>query len=53
VIVNLVNNALAYGSPCRPVDVHVEGDEVWAALRVHNDGEPIPADLLAPPSRYG
>lgn len=46
VIVNLVNNALAYGAPSTPVDVHVEGDEAWAALRVHNEGEPIAADLL-------
>ena len=45
-IVNLVNNALAYGSPSTPIVVQVEGDEAWAALRVHNEGDPIPEDTL-------
>jgi len=44
--VNLVNNALAYGAPSTPIIVHVEGDEARAALRVHNEGDPIPADML-------
>lgn len=48
VVVNLVNNALAYGAPATAVTVGVEGDDDAAAvtLRVHNEGSPIPADLV-------
>jgi signal transduction histidine kinase len=46
-VVNLVNNALAYGDPSTPVDLRVEGEDGCVALRVHNEGEPIPAKLRA------
>ncbi len=45
VVVNLVNNALAYGAAGTPVIVHVEGDERSVTVRVHNEGEPIPEEL--------
>jgi signal transduction histidine kinase len=44
-IVNLVNNALAYGAPSTPVTVRAEGDDSSVTLRVHNEGEPIAKDL--------
>lgn len=46
VLTNLVNNALAYSPPGTPVRVETEGVEGAAWLRVHNEGEPIPAELL-------
>lgn len=46
-VVNLVNNALAYGDPAVPVSVRVEGDDACVVLRIHNEGEPIPAELQA------
>ena len=46
VIVNLVNNAFAYGAPGSPVTVDVEGEDGCVSLRVQNEGEPIAADLL-------
>ncbi len=45
-ITNLVSNALAYGAPSTPVTIGVDGDDRWVALRVHNEGEPIAAELL-------
>jgi signal transduction histidine kinase len=44
-VVNLVNNAFAYGTPATPVDVRIEGEDGHVELRVHNEGEPIPAEL--------
>jgi signal transduction histidine kinase len=44
-VVNLVNNAFAYGAPATPVDLRVEGEDGHVVLRVHNEGEPIPAEL--------
>lgn len=46
VVVNLVTNALAYGAPATPVTVRAFGEGAWVTLRVHNEGSPIPADLL-------
>jgi PAS domain S-box-containing protein len=46
VITNLVNNALAYSPPDTPVHVETRGEEDAVFLRVHNQGEPIPAELL-------
>jgi signal transduction histidine kinase len=46
-IVNLVNNAFAYGDPSTPVDLNVEGEDGCVVLRVHNEGEPIPAEVRA------
>jgi len=45
VIANLVNNALAYGDPSKPVSLRVEGEAEWVVLRVHNEGDPIPEGL--------
>lgn len=46
VAANLIGNAIQHGRPDRPVDVRVfnRGGEV--CLSVHNDGPPIPADVL-------
>lgn len=46
VIVNLVNNALAYGAPATPVKIDVHGEDDWVSVCVHNEGEPIAPDLL-------
>jgi len=46
-VVNLVNNAFAYGDPSTPVDLHVEGEDGTVVLRVHNEGPPIPAKVRA------
>lgn len=45
VVVNLVNNAFAYGDPATPVDLRIESEDGYVVLRVHNEGEPIPAAL--------
>ncbi|HZU85341.1 MAG TPA: ATP-binding protein [Polyangiaceae bacterium] len=45
VIVNLVDNAFAYGAPSTPVTVSVEGEDAWVTMSVHNEGEPITADV--------
>jgi signal transduction histidine kinase len=45
VIANLVNNALVYGDPSAPVTLGIEGEDGWVVLRVHNEGESIPAGL--------
>lgn len=45
VVANLVNNALAYGEPSKPVTLRVEGEGGWVVLRVHNEGDPIAEDL--------
>jgi PAS domain S-box-containing protein len=47
VLDNLLANALAYGDPHAPVRVAVDGrGEREVVLRVHNAGEPIPAELM-------
>jgi PAS domain S-box-containing protein len=44
---NLVANALKYGRPDRPVQVELDGREPeLVLLRVRNEGEPIPPELL-------
>lgn len=53
---NLVNNALAYGEPQRPVSVQVLGQPSRVVLTVHNEGDPIPPDVrdvLFEPLRQG
>lgn len=45
VIANLVNNALAYGDPSKPVTLAVEDEDGWVTLCVHNEGDPIPESL--------
>ncbi|QHI98137.1 PAS domain S-box protein [Xylophilus rhododendri] len=43
---NLVANAAAYGEPGTPIMVTSDMDEEHFAISVHNEGRPIPADLL-------
>jgi PAS domain S-box-containing protein len=43
---NLVSNALKYSPAGTPVRVELRGESDTVELRVHNDGPPIPADLL-------
>jgi signal transduction histidine kinase len=47
VVSNLVGNAVQHGASDRPVTVSVEGDADTVAVRVHNEGPPIPASLRA------
>jgi PAS domain S-box-containing protein len=46
VISNLVGNALEHSPPTSPVAVRLESTASEVMLSVHNDGPPIPADLL-------
>jgi PAS domain S-box-containing protein len=46
VVSNLVTNALKYSPEKTPVRVETEGRPEQVVLRVHNQGEPIAADLL-------
>jgi len=43
---NLVANAVSYGAPDRPVVVTTRVAAGGASVSVHNDGAPIPPDLL-------
>ncbi len=43
---NLIANALAHGNPDRPVRVAASTDANEFILTVHNDGVPIPAELV-------
>ena len=45
-LTNLAGNALAHGSPTSPVQITARADGDRVVLEVHNDGNPIPADLL-------
>ena len=45
-ISNLVGNAIAHGDRAAPVRVCVEGQGPDVELKVHNDGAPIPPDLM-------
>lgn len=45
VITNLLGNASTYGEGA-PVSVRIVGDEAQVTLHVHNQGEPIPAELV-------
>ncbi len=46
VVTNLVSNALKYSPGETPVRVEVRGEDEAVVLSVHNQGDPIPADLL-------
>jgi PAS domain S-box-containing protein len=46
VISNLIANALTYGDPTRPIGISVDGDREALSVRVHNEGPPIPRDLV-------
>ena len=42
---NLIGNALLYGDPATPVTVDGRIEERVVSIAVHNDGEPIPAEM--------
>ncbi len=46
VISNLLGNAIEHGAPGRPITVAARGEPDDVVVAVHNDGEPIAADLL-------
>lgn len=46
VLVNLLSNALDYGSPGTPVELSWRAEEGDAVLEIANDGPPIPAEVL-------
>jgi phosphoserine phosphatase RsbU/P len=43
---NLVSNAVSHGEPGRPVTVRTESTGTEFRITVHNEGRPIPADVL-------
>lgn len=43
---NLVSNAASHGEPGRPVTVRTESTEDGFRICVHNEGKPIPPDVL-------
>jgi PAS domain S-box-containing protein len=45
-ISNLVGNAITHGDREAPVRICVDGDGRDVELKVHNDGEPIPTELM-------
>jgi PAS domain S-box-containing protein len=46
VLANLLYNALLYGAPARPVTVSVQGRPADVVVEVHNEGPPVPPELL-------
>jgi signal transduction histidine kinase len=46
VVSNLMGNAIQHGSPEGPVELSVASEGSTVVLRVHNEGPPIPPDLL-------
>jgi PAS domain S-box-containing protein len=47
VVSNLVTNALKYSPPDTPVRVELRAEDESAVLSVHNEGPPIPPDVLS------
>jgi signal transduction histidine kinase len=43
---NLAWNAVHYGAPTRPIEVTIDADEARVAIVTHNEGTPIPAEVL-------
>lgn len=43
---NLLENAVKYGREDRPIAVHIEESQGRILISVHNEGEPIPPELL-------
>lgn len=43
---NLIGNAIQHGDESAPVYVSAEGGETAVILRIRNDGEPIPPEIL-------
>jgi PAS domain S-box-containing protein len=46
IVHNLVWNALSHGAPGTPVSVRIRRSVSQAVLEVHNEGDPIPEELL-------
>ena len=46
VVANLIGNAIRHGKPDGPIDVRLRAQGDVVCLQIHNDGPPIPADLL-------
>ncbi len=46
VLSNLLENALKYSPPDTPVRLAARGDKEQVALEVHNQGKPIPSELM-------
>jgi K+-sensing histidine kinase KdpD len=46
IIENLTQNALKYGSPETPIRVETRGEDKSVLISVHNQGDPIAAELL-------
>ena len=44
---NLVTNAICYGRKETPVQVSIEAEGRDVDVKVHNEGQPIPADQLS------
>lgn len=45
-LINLLTNALTYGSASEPITVRVRTEDACFLLQVHNQGPPIPADII-------
>jgi PAS domain S-box-containing protein len=46
VVSNLIGNAIRHGKPNGPIDVRLRGQSDVVCLQIHNEGPPIPADVL-------
>ena len=46
VVSNLIGNAIRHGKPDGPIDVRLRGQSDVVCLQIHNEGPPIPADVL-------
>jgi PAS domain S-box-containing protein len=46
VVSNLIGNAIRHGKPGAPVDVRLRAQGDAVCLEIHNEGPPIPADVL-------
>ena len=47
VVANLIGNAIRHGKPDGSIDVRLRAQGNGVCLQVHNEGPPIPADLMA------
>ena len=43
---NLIGNAILHGDPSTPVVIRAQVDEEAVSVTIHNEGAPIPADIL-------
>ena len=47
ILSNLIGNAVQHGAPTSPISISAEGAESGIRLAVHNEGRPIPRELLS------